>query len=117
VAAAARSPPKLGILVPSIRNPYSCTCDAFTRVASRPAGCVLADSGDDLTSRRPGRGFHTPRDGLAVVPTSLSRSGAASAAGERSRVFQVDAARRRLRLSASQELGIEVSIFVTFLTQ
>jgi LacI family transcriptional regulator len=84
-----------GILVPSIRNPYFVhLVDAFTQVASRSGlGVVLADSGDDpdVEATRIEAFHHAFVDGLAVVPTSLSRSGAAiRRAGERSRVVQVD---------------------------
>src|SRR5882757_2599268 len=71
----------LGILVPSIRNPYFVhLVDAFTQVASRSGiGVVLADSGDDpeVEATRIEAFHHSFVDGLAVVPTSLTRSGEA----------------------------------------
>ncbi|MDT7605971.1 MAG: LacI family transcriptional regulator [Pseudonocardiales bacterium] len=84
-----------GILVPSIRNPYFVhLVDAFTQVArSSGLGVVLADCGDDpdVEAARIEAFHQSFVDGLAVVPTSLSRSGAAiRRAGERSRVVQVD---------------------------
>jgi LacI family transcriptional regulator len=84
-----------GILVPSIRNPYFVhLVDAFTQVASRSGiGVVLADSGDDpeVEATRIEAFHHSFVDGLAVVPTSLTRSGEAiRLACERSRVVQVD---------------------------
>src|SRR5882757_23592 len=85
----------LGILVPSIRNPYFVhLVDAFTQVASRSGiGVVLADSGDDpeVEATRIEAFHQSFVDGLAVVPTSLTRSGEAiRLACERSRVVQVD---------------------------
>jgi LacI family transcriptional regulator len=84
-----------GILVPSLRNPYFVhLVDAFTQVASRSQlGVVLADSGDDprVEAARIEAFDGSFVDGLAVVPTSLARSGEAiRVACERSRVVQVD---------------------------
>ncbi|WP_028925901.1 LacI family DNA-binding transcriptional regulator [Pseudonocardia acaciae] len=84
-----------GILVPSIRNPYFVhLVDAFTQVANGAGvGVVLADSADDpdVEAQRLEAFHESFVDGLAVVPTSTARSGAAiHRAEERSQVIQVD---------------------------
>jgi LacI family transcriptional regulator len=84
-----------GILVPSLRNSYFVhLVDAFTQVAGRSwLGVVLADSGDDpdVEAARIDALRESFVDGLAVVPTSLARSGPAiRAACERGRCVQVD---------------------------
>jgi LacI family transcriptional regulator, galactose operon repressor len=84
-----------GVLVPSIRNPYFVhLADAFTKVAGESGvGVVLADSGNDpdVEAKRIEAFHESFVDGLAVVPTSMTRSGAAiRAAEERARVIQVD---------------------------
>lgn len=84
-----------GILVPSIRNPYFVQLvDAFTEAArSAGHGVMLAESADDPdieAARIDGFG-EAFVDGLAVVPTSMARSGVAIRRAEgRSRVVQID---------------------------
>lgn len=84
-----------GILVPSMRNPYFVhLVEAFTQVVSRSGlGVILADSADDpeIEAVRMDTLQASFVDGIVVVPTSLTRSGAAiRRASERTTVVQVD---------------------------
>jgi LacI family transcriptional regulator len=85
----------IGVLVPSLRNPYFVhLIEAFTQVAGRSdLGVVLADSGDDPgeEGRRIEALGESFVDGVAVVPTSITHSGPSiRRAAARHRVVQVD---------------------------